>query len=162
VAHLQISRKQHLLHRRGQVEQAQQIARRAARAAHRLRRLFVRELELGDQALQALRLLQRVQVLALQVLDQRHHRGGLVGHLAHQHRHFFEPGQARGAHAAFAGDDLVAPLGRRADGPHQHRLHHALRLDALGQLVERALVHARAWLVLAGLQAFELQVRRHR
>jgi hypothetical protein len=33
---------------------------------------------------------------------------------------------------------------------HQDRLHDALRLDRLGQLVERALVHARARLVLAG------------
>jgi hypothetical protein len=81
VAHLQVAGHQHLLHRRGQVEQAQQVAGGAARAAHGLRGLLVREPELVHQALQALRLFQRVEVLALDVLDQRHHRGGLVGHL---------------------------------------------------------------------------------
>jgi hypothetical protein len=147
------------LHRLGQVEQAQQVAGGAARAAHGLRGLLVREPELVHQALQALRLFQRVEVLALDVLDQRHHGGGLVGHLAHQHRHLVQPGQARGAEAALAGDDFVARAGAggRAHGPHQDRLHHALALDALGQLVERALVHARARLVLAGLQLGELE-----
>ena len=47
-----------------------------------------------------------------------------------------EPGQAGGADAALAGDDLEAAAG--ADqATHQDRLHHALRLDALGQLVQR-------------------------
>jgi hypothetical protein len=46
-----------------------------------------------DQALQALRFFQRVQVLALDVLDQRHRRGGFVGHVAHQHRHAVQAGQ---------------------------------------------------------------------
>jgi hypothetical protein len=45
------------------------------------------------------------------------------GTFAHQHRHLVQPGQPRRAHAAFAGDDLVAAAGHRA---HQHRLHHAL------------------------------------
>jgi hypothetical protein len=77
----------------GQVQQPQQVAGGAARAAHGLRCLFVRELEFVDQPLQALRLLQRVEVFALDVLDQRHHRGGFVGHLAHQHRHLAQAGQ---------------------------------------------------------------------
>jgi hypothetical protein len=139
-------------------QQAQQVARRAARTPDGLRRLLVRELELVDQALDALRLLERIEVLALDVLDQRHRRGGLVGHVLHEHRHFVEAGNACGTHAALAGDDLEA-LG--PDRSHEHRLHHALRLDALGQLVERAFVHARARLVLAGLQLVEAQrVRR--
>ncbi len=79
--------------RLGQVQQAQQVAGGAARAAHGLRGLLVREAELADQALQALGLFQRVQVFALDVLDQRHGGGGLVGHVAHQHRHLC-PGPA--------------------------------------------------------------------
>jgi len=42
-------------------------------------------------------------------------------------------------------------------GPHQDGLHHTLALDAFGQLVERTFVHARARLVLAGLQELKLQ-----
>ena len=65
VAHFQVAGHQHLLHRRRQLQQADQVAGRAARAAHRLRGLFVGELELVDQALQALRFFQRVEVFAL-------------------------------------------------------------------------------------------------
>jgi hypothetical protein len=43
VAHVEVAGHQHLLHRRGQVEQAQQVAGGAARAAHGLRGLLVRE-----------------------------------------------------------------------------------------------------------------------
>ena len=39
-----------------------------------------------NQALQALRFFQGVQVFALNVFNQRHGRRGLVGHIAHQHR----------------------------------------------------------------------------
>ena len=43
MAHVDIAGHQHLLHRRGEVEQAQQVAGGAARAAHRLRGLLVGE-----------------------------------------------------------------------------------------------------------------------
>ena len=42
----------------------------------------MREPELVDEALQALRLLERIQVLALDVLDQRERERGLVRHVA--------------------------------------------------------------------------------
>ena len=92
----------------GQVHQAQQVRDRAARAADRGGRLLVGEVEFGDQARDALRFFQRIQVFALDVLDQRHRGGGLVVDLAHQHRDLVQPGQLRGAEAPFAGDDLVA------------------------------------------------------
>ncbi len=154
MAHVQVTGQQHLLHGIGQLQQTQQVAGRAAAAAHGLGRLFVGELEFLHQALQALGFFQRVQVFALDVLDQGHHRSGLVGHGLDQHRHLVQPGQPGGAEAAFASDDLVAPAVNR---PHQDGLHHALALDALGQFVQRTLVHARARLVLAGLQAVQPQ-----
>ena len=105
--------------------------------------------ELVDQALDAAGFFQRVEVLALDVLDQRHRQRGLVGDLAHQAGHLDEPGDLRRAPAPFAGDDLVRVLGHR---PHHDRLHHALGLDRGSELLQRARVHARARLVLAGLQ----------
>jgi len=96
----------------------------------------VRQAELVDEALQALRLFQRIQVFALDVLDECHRGGRLVGHVAHQHRHAVQPGQARRAKAPFAGNDFVlARVCPCAEAAHQDRLHDALRLDAFGQLV---------------------------
>jgi hypothetical protein len=103
---------------------------------------------------------QRIEILA-DVLDQRHDRGGFVGHLLHQHRYFVQASQPGGAHATLAGDDLVvgARAGKR---PHQHRLHHALGLDALRQLVQRTFVHARARLVAPRMQLRQPQRGRRR
>ena len=118
-----------------------------------LRGLLVGEMEIVDQAVDALRFFQRIEVFALDVLDQRHRRGGLVVDVAHQHRDRLEAGQLRRAEAALAGDDLVAHRAiELADRAHQHRLHDALALDRGGQFVQRAFVHARARLVFTGLQ----------
>ena len=57
----------------------------------RLRRLLMREVEFGNQALYALRLFQRVEVFALDVFNQRHRGGGLVVDFLDQHRHLSSP-----------------------------------------------------------------------
>jgi len=69
--HLEGAVHQQLLHRAGQVQQAQQVGGGAARASDRLGGLFVGETEILDQALYAMRLFERIEVLALDVLDQR-------------------------------------------------------------------------------------------
>ena len=71
----------------------------------------------------ALRLFQRVQVLALDVLDQGHFQCGLVRHVADQHGYTRQAGQLASTPAAFAGNDLVAPA-RYAT--RQYRLHQTL------------------------------------
>ena len=146
-----------LLHRLAQLQQPQQVGRGAARAADGAGCRLVGQAEFLGQALDAARFLERVEVLALHVLDQRHRRRRLVGHVAHQHRHALEAGKAGGADAALAGDDLEAVGGAAIDAAHEHRLHHALDLDALGQLVQAGFVHAGARLVAAGLQLLERQ-----
>ena len=74
----------------------------------------VGQVEFVDQALQRLRLFERVEVFALDVLDQRHREhGAVVGHLAHDRRDFVQAGELRRAPAALAGDDLVARRARR-------------------------------------------------
>jgi hypothetical protein len=154
VAHVDLAGHEQVLHRLGEVQQAQQVAGGGTRAADGVGRLLVGHAEFVDEALDAHRLLERVEVLALDVLDERHGERGLVGNLAHQHRHFVQAGELRSAPAPFAGDDLVAAAVDRA---HQDRLHDALRLDRGGQLVQRLLVHVRARLVLAGLQVVDAQ-----
>jgi hypothetical protein len=60
-----------VLHRLRELHQAQQVRHRAARAADRLRHLLVRQPEIVDQPLEALRFFQWIQVFALDILDQR-------------------------------------------------------------------------------------------
>jgi hypothetical protein len=99
------------------------------------------QLELLDQPVQGIGLFQRVEVLALDVLDQRHGDGGAVRPRRGPRRG--SPGQAgqlRRAPAALAGDDLVACL-CRADRPHHDGLHHTLGLDGVGQILQRLLMH---------------------
>ena len=115
---------------------------------------------------------QWVEVFALDVFDQGHDRGRLVGHIAHQHRHALEACDLRGPKAAFTGNDFVQRLGLTrvvgvlaagtagpaqggvsgAELAHQDGLHDALAFDALGQLIQSAFVHACARLVGAGHQ----------
>ena len=159
VPHFDVASQQHGLHGICQVQQTQQIAGGAAAAAHGLRSLLMREAEFVDQALQALRFFQRIQIFALHVLDQRHGCRGMVIHIAHQHRHFAQTCQMGCAKAPLARNDFVlARVVAAGEFAHQNGLHDALRLDAFCQLVQRTLIHARAWLVLPGHHVAEQQL----
>ena len=161
MAHVEVAGHQHGLHRFGQVQQAQQVGGGAARTADRLRRQFVRHVEFLDQALQALRFFQRIQIFALNVFDQRHGCGRLVGHIADQHRQAVHASQLGRAETPLAGDDFVfAVVGAAVQAPHQNRLHDALNLDGFGEFVERAFVHARARLIFSRHKVGQAQRRR--
>ena len=80
MTHVELSAHQIRLHRLREIAQAQEIADGAARASHRLRGGVVGEAELGDQPVNAVRLLERIQVLALDVLDQGERQRRLIGH----------------------------------------------------------------------------------
>jgi hypothetical protein len=136
------------LDRVGQLEQAQQVGDRRARAPDRFRRLLVGELEFLEQPLERRGFLERAQVLALDVLDQRDRERGVVVHVAHDARHLGEARELGRAPAALAGDDLVAPASDRA---HADRLDQALRADRVGKLLQALRVHPGARLVAARL-----------
>ncbi len=85
-----------------------------------------------------------VEVLALDVLDDRHLQHGLGVGLADVGRHAAEPGALGRAEAALARDDLEPATAERADGD---RLDDAELADAGGELVERFLVERLARLV---------------
>ena len=80
VTHLELAPLDECGDLRRQLEQAQQVRDRGARTADGIRRLLVRDAELADEPLERARLFERVQVLALDVLDERHRDGGFVGH----------------------------------------------------------------------------------
>ena len=137
-----------------QFEQAQQVRYRRARTAYGFGGLLVGQRKFVDQSRQRLRFFQRIEVFALDVLDQRHRDDGAVVDLAHDHGHIGQAGELRGAPAAFAGDDLVfVPAGFA----HDDGLDHALRLDRLGQFGQPLRIHAGARLVTARMQQADLQ-----
>ena len=150
MAHVDITSHQHGLHGFSQIQQAQQVGGGTARAAHSLCSLLMGQAKLLDQTSKALRLFQRVQVFALNVLDQRHGSSSFIRDFAHQHRHLGQTCDMRGTKTALTGNDFVlARMLALAELAHQNRLHDALHLDAFGQFIQRAFIHARARLVLA-------------
>ena len=84
-------------------------------------------------------LFDRVEVLALNVLDDRQLGHLPVGHFANLHRHAFPARHLGGAQAALAGDELVAALER----PHDDRLQEAVRANAVAQVGDLGFVERR-------------------
>ena len=110
----------------------------------RRRDLVVGEREVLDELLVGGRLLERVELLALEVLDDRllEHRG-VVGD-PDDRGDRLEPDAPRRAPAALARDQLVAVAARPRD---QHRLEHADLADRVGERGERLLVEVLARLL---------------
>jgi hypothetical protein len=130
MAHLDLAVLEHRLDLLGQVLKTQQVAHRRPRASHGLRRFRVRQAEFDYQPTQRPRLFERIQVLALDVLDEGHRDGRVIRNLAHDGRHFLKTGQLCGPPAAFAGDDLVAPFAARTrNRANDNRLDDTLRPD---------------------------------
>ena len=131
------------LDRRRQLQQAQRVRDRRPALADAGRDLVVREREVLDQLLIRRGFLERVQLLALDVLDDRvlEHRG-VVGDPDDGGKRL-QPDPAGRAPAALARDELVAvvPLA------HEHGLEHADLADRLGQRGERLLVEVLARLL---------------
>ena len=149
VAHLDVTGQQHGLNRVGQVQQTQQVGGGAAGAADGLGGLLVGVVELVDETLNGAGFFQRVQVLALDVLDQGQGQRVLVADFLDDDRHRLELGERSGTEAPFAGDDLVAPIVDRAD--HQG-LQQTMLMDRVRQLLQGGFVHAGTGLIAPGLQ----------
>ena len=95
-----------------EVEQAQQVRDGDARAADALADLLAGEPELVDEQRAGASLLDRVEVLARHVLDQRELERLAVLVRRDDGRNHFEAGQLSGAPAALAGDQLVGAAGQ--------------------------------------------------
>jgi hypothetical protein len=146
----------------GKVHKPEQIADRSAGAADGVGGFLMGQAKFFDQAREGARLFQRIQVLALYVLNQRHRNGRVVRHIADDRRDIREAGLLRGAPAPLAGDNFVAlrlAKVRLPDGPHDDRLNHALRLNRLRKLRQTFRAHIETRLILAPLQQIERQHR---
>ena len=141
-----LQRREHL---GGQFQQPQPVCHLRPRAADAVRRLLLGHPEVVDQPPVGARLLDRAQVLALDVLDQRQLQLVAVGRLAHGDRHARQARGGRGAQPPLAGDQPVAHGAGLAARQlrHQQRLDHSVLAHRLRQLLERRVVHLRARLV---------------
>ena len=134
-----------------QVQQSQRVCHCRTTFANSPCDVLLRQLELIRQALVGTCLLHRIEVLALQILDECElQRLGIVS-ISHDHRDSGEAGATCGAKAALAGDELES-AGGLAD--HQ-RLQKALFSDGGGQLVNRGLVEDLARLKRVGRNGVE-------
>jgi hypothetical protein len=139
----------------GEVEQAQQVGHGDTRAADAPAELLARQPELLDEQRAGARLLDRREVLARHVLDQRElERRGVVLR-AHERGHGVEAGELRGAPTAFAGDQLVGAAGERA---HEDRLQDAALAQRAGQREQARLVEVLAGLMRARPDQVDRQV----
>ena len=112
------------------IEQSQQVGDMGPGLVDELAELLLGMAIVVDQALVGLRLLDRVEVLPLDILDQSDFECLVVAELADDRRYVVQPRPLGRAPAPFAGDDLEA-VAMRAD---DDRLDHAARLDGGGEL----------------------------
>ena len=118
----------------------------AARLVDDLAELFLGMAIKIDQLLVGVGLLDRVQILALDILDQRELGRRRIVDVADDRRDRVELRALRRAPAPLAGDDLEAV----AVGPQQDRLKHAALGDRFGELVERLFVELHPRLARVG------------
>jgi hypothetical protein len=143
-----------LFHHIGKIEQSQQVGNVASRLVNDLADFVLGMAVPLDQLAVTLRLLDRVQILALNILDQRE-----LGHrrpvdLADDRGDGVKPRPLGGAPAALAGDDLEAV----SVETQQYRLEHSALGDRLGELVDRFLAELGPRLVGIGPDAGNLDL----
>jgi hypothetical protein len=127
-------------------------ARTRAVLADPLREVLLGEAARGEEPLQGLGRLHRVQVLALQVLDERELERVVVGGLADEDRDLLKPRALGGAPAALAGDDLEAAA---REAPGEDGLEDPLLADRLRELLELGLLEHLARLAVLRVQILD-------
>ncbi len=144
------------LHRRRKPEQSQGVADLWTTAADPAGQLLLGAGEVVEQLLVRGRLLQRVELRAVQVLQQRVPQQVVVGRVAHDRGDPLEPCLARGPPAPLPGDELVAVGTGR---PHHDRLQQPDLADRVDELAERLLVEDGPWLTRVGRDLTQRQLR---
>src|SRR5262249_25178972 len=103
-----------VLNCRLQLQQANGVGNRGAILAGSFRNGFLGQLNLVHQAFKRARSLHRVEILALDVLNQRHLQCKFVGNFADDGSYFCQSCSLSSTPAAFPGDQLIAI----ANGPY--------------------------------------------
>ena len=136
-----------LLHRVRQVEQAHQIGDMAAGFSDDAAQRFLAVVEFRDQLAIGFRFLNRVQILALNIFDERDFERFLLVKIPDDRRDAVKLSPLRSTPAPLARDDLKAAAMRADDD----RLDHTALGDAVGQLLQRAIIEMTARLFGMGV-----------
>ncbi len=145
-----------VLDRRRQLEQPEHVRHRRPLLSHALPHVLLGQPQVVDQAPEGGGLLDRVQVLTLQILDQGQLQDMLGIRFPDEGRDLEQTGDLSRAPAPLAGDQLVLAL---SDGTHDDRLQDALTLDGGGQLLQGLLGERPARLPLVRLDPVEVQLQ---
>lgn len=109
---------------------------------NKLRDVFLRVPVAIDQLAIAFRFLNRIEILTLDVFDQRDFGRGRIVDLANDRGNRVKPGALRSTPATLAGDNLKAvPVRSKQDW-----LKYAALSDRIGELVDRLFLELNAWL----------------
>src|SRR4051794_2338172 len=98
--------------------------------------------EIVDQAVIRLGLFDRVEILALDILDERDLESLGIAEFAYDDGHFVEPCTLRCSPASLASHDLIALAMR----PHDDRLDQPTRSDRFGEFLESRFTEMTTWL----------------
>ena len=154
MAHAQVARGDLLLYLAGEAEDAQKVRDRGAFLAHPLGEVLLGELEFVLEPLVRLGCFERVQVLALDVLDERHLQELALGRFLHDGRNGLEPGEPCRAPPALACDQAVAA----ACSVHDDGLDDPLLFYGRCELFELPVVKDLPRLVLVGSDPVQLDL----
>src|ERR1700724_3507402 len=115
-------------------------------------------MEFAHQALVGAGFFDRVEVLALNILDQGYFERSFIGDFADDRRHTAQACSLRCAPSAFAGEKLIA----RSNSPQHQRLNNPAHLDRLSELRQGLFRKMSARLIgtrLDQINVYELRAR---
>jgi len=117
--------------------------------------LFLREMKLIGETLECMRLLHRVEVLALKVLNQGHLESHGIRHVPNHDRNAGETGLLSSTPATFAGDELVAG----SNSANDERLNDSAGLNRSRKFVERFFAEAGSRLIRARIDQVDVDLK---
>ena len=158
VAHVELTSGHLTANIRRQAQQPQIVRDGRAVFSHRDGNGVLRQAVIVAQAAVGLRFLDRVQIFALDVLDEGHFEQLVVGDVANRDGDFEEAGALGRAPTALAGDDLVV----RARATDENRLNHPVTADRLCEFFEPRLVERHARLARIRDEQIEVELERAR
>src|SRR6185437_655198 len=135
----------HLLNRFRESENAKEVRDRRAIFRDRVGDLLLRELELVDEATVAARFVDRVQVGALEILDEGENEQGAIVEIANDRGDLGPAEVGRGAEAPLAGDELER-VAASADGDGLQQAAHLERGLELGELCRIEIAPRLEWI----------------